>query len=303
MVKHRIKHPLLLIALALVVGIGIFGIISDVSNVADVHAVDAPCCCHQLTVNRTGNSTGTVDINPGNLHCGPTCSSILTHGTLVTLTATHDAGTSVTWSGCTPVHNDPRRCTVLIDQTRTVTARFDLIQPVLTVTVIGQGSVTSSPAGISCRPTCSHAFDYNTPVTLTARPAFGTEYVFDGWGGACAGDNYTCQVTMNQPRSVTARFASLISSISTPPPWVRQRSPFNITVTTARPSTCNLTVTSGTPRVSGVPRVDGDVTHFEGIEQDSPVIYNIECTYTHADGTIIDREPLRINVLPRFGEF
>src|SRR5262249_39179826 len=75
----------------------------------------------------------------------------------------------------------------------------------LTVTTAGTGSgtVTSSPAGINCRPTCSHAYATGTSVTLSETPASGS--VFSGWTGACSGTG-GCTVTMSQARSVTATF-------------------------------------------------------------------------------------------------
>src|SRR6059058_5768203 len=40
----------------------------------------------------------------------------------------------------------------------------------LKVTVTGNGSVTSSPAGIDCGTTCSGSFPTGTAITLTAKP-------------------------------------------------------------------------------------------------------------------------------------
>lgn len=65
------------------------------------------------------------------------------------------------------------------------------------------GTVTSSPAGISCAPTCSASFSSGTSVKLTATPGKGT--FFAGWSGACKGTG-TCTVTMNANQSVTATF-------------------------------------------------------------------------------------------------
>src|SRR6267143_2054296 len=64
----------------------------------------------------------------------------------------------------------------------------------LTVTLAGTGggTVTSSPAGISCQPTCSNSFASGTVVKLTAVAAKGS--VFTGWAGACTGRNSTCNV-------------------------------------------------------------------------------------------------------------
>jgi hypothetical protein len=75
----------------------------------------------------------------------------------------------------------------------------------LTVTEAGtgSGSVSSSPAGISCPSTCSANFTSGTVVTLTATPAAGS--TFAGWSGACTG---TCSVTMTAAKAVKATFNS-----------------------------------------------------------------------------------------------
>src|SRR2546430_292900 len=70
----------------------------------------------------------------------------------------------------------------------------------------GRGSVTSSPAGINCGPSCSHGFDNGRSVTLTARPIRGSG--FAGWSGTCSGRG-GCRVKMTADRAVTARFALL----------------------------------------------------------------------------------------------
>jgi hypothetical protein len=67
----------------------------------------------------------------------------------------------------------------------------------------GSGKVTSSPAGISCGATCSHAFPQYTSITLTAKASRGSTFV--GWSGACTGKG-TCKVTIKATTSVTARF-------------------------------------------------------------------------------------------------
>jgi hypothetical protein len=67
----------------------------------------------------------------------------------------------------------------------------------------GTGTVSSTPAGISCGATCSHAFADGTVVSLTPAPATGS--VFAGWSGACSGTG-ACSVTMTQDAAVTATF-------------------------------------------------------------------------------------------------
>src|SRR5207249_2705982 len=85
----------------------------------------------------------------------------------------------------------------------TVTATFVLNQFTLTVAKAGNalGTVTSSPAGIDCGPTCAANFNFGAHVTLTATPTgSGT---FAGWSGAgCSGAD-PCVVTINNAESCT----------------------------------------------------------------------------------------------------
>jgi len=67
----------------------------------------------------------------------------------------------------------------------------------------GSGTVTSTPAGISCKPTCSASFASGTKVKLTLSAAKGS--YFAGWSGACKGTS-ACTITMNSNLSATATF-------------------------------------------------------------------------------------------------
>jgi len=75
----------------------------------------------------------------------------------------------------------------------------------LTVSVSGLGSVSSTPAGISCPEACGTDFTTETNVALTATPASGS--TFTGWSGACTGTG-ACSVSMTADRSVGATFSS-----------------------------------------------------------------------------------------------
>lgn len=78
----------------------------------------------------------------------------------------------------------------------------------LTVTLSGSGSVSSTPAGISCGNDCTNDYDDGTSVTLTATAETGFD--FTGWTGACSGVS-SCVVTMNSDQSVTATFSQQTS--------------------------------------------------------------------------------------------
>jgi hypothetical protein len=82
------------------------------------------------------------------------------------------------------------------------------VTPTLTIGAnlgLGSGTVTSSPAGITCGSGCQVLFNEDTAVTLTASPAPGS--AFAGWSGAgCSGTSTTCTVLMSEDQTVTARF-------------------------------------------------------------------------------------------------
>src|SRR2546425_7467839 len=83
-------------------------------------------------------------------------------------------------------------------------AAFTPQQFALTVTRAGNGTVTSSPSGITCGGACEATYDRGTTVSLTATAVAGS--VFAGWsGGGCSGTG-TCMVTLNADAAVTATF-------------------------------------------------------------------------------------------------
>jgi hypothetical protein len=92
-------------------------------------------------------------------------------------------------------------------RTRIVSFRFPACGKTRSLTVAkagaGAGTVTSSPAGLSCGATCTGRFDDGETVTLTATPAGRSR--FAGWSGDCSGTG-ACVVSMTGNRSVTATF-------------------------------------------------------------------------------------------------
>jgi hypothetical protein len=70
----------------------------------------------------------------------------------------------------------------------------------VTIAGTGNGSITSTPAGITCGPNCTHQFNSNIQVTLHVEPVYS---VFTGWSGVCNGTN-DCVLTMDANKNVTA---------------------------------------------------------------------------------------------------
>jgi hypothetical protein len=118
-------------------------------------------------------------------------------------------------------------------------------------TGVGTGKVTSSPSGINCGSTCQKLFFQEPKVTLTAHPANGSG--FGGWSGGCTGSKTTCQVTMSQARTVTAKFlhattTSLHSSLN--PAKKGKKVTYTATVS-PQPGGGTVKFTSGGSTISG----------------------------------------------------
>lgn len=118
-------------------------------------------------------------------------------------------------------------------------------QYVLQVNKTGNGSISSSPAGINCGPTCSGMFAAGTQLELTASAGSGS--LFSGWDGACVGTS-GCRVTINSDLSISAAF--------TPGTVKVQVSPSSATVKFGHSQAFTATVT-GSANLSVVWSVDG----------------------------------------------
>ena len=164
----------------------------------------------ELSVVVIGNGTGTVTSAPAAINCPSSCRASFTGGTMVTLTAIPNAGSTFDgWGGdCTGIGT----CTVSMATSHVVTATFST--PIsfygLTVTKSGTGSgiASSAPAGINCGSTCSASFVSGTNVTLTVTPDPGSTFI--GWSGDCTGTG-NCTVNMAASRNVTANFGGVTS--------------------------------------------------------------------------------------------
>jgi len=125
-------------------------------------------------------------------------------GTVVTLTATPDAGSQFTsWSG--DCSGTSTTCTVTMDAARSVTATFTPLYT-LYITVLGNGTVEQAPM-----PTAGK-YLAGTLVTLTAKPA--ADSVFTGWTSCPGASGVTCNLTMDAAKSLTATFTAAQYTLS-----------------------------------------------------------------------------------------
>ncbi|HSC71939.1 MAG TPA: hypothetical protein VLH58_11330, partial [Candidatus Methylomirabilis sp.] len=85
--------------------------------------------------------------------------------------------------------------------------RAAYLTSMLTVRIAGSsdGSVRSTPSGITCTTECNGWFLAGTVVVLTASP--GTGGTFREWRGGCTGTAPSCMVTLGATLTVTAVFS------------------------------------------------------------------------------------------------
>ncbi len=166
-----------------------------------------------LTVFKEGIGSGAVSggstDEPDAIDCGATCEAEFDPDTEVVLAATPDLGSTFDpdtgWTGCITVDIDGK-CHVTMDDIKAVKATFS--QPALTVVKEGAGSatITSTPAGIDCGPTCVANFPVGETVFLTPSVSPGSK--FKSWSGCDAVEGLEeeiCKVTMTEEdKTVTA---------------------------------------------------------------------------------------------------
>lgn len=172
----------------------------------------AECATGSATMNASKSCTATFTLQTFTLAItivGPGSGTVTGAGTynfgdMATVTATAGEGSVFSgWSG--PNAAECETGTVTMDAHKSCAATFILQSFTLTVAKTGNGTVTSTPAGIDCEPTCSAPYDINTEVTLMATP--DTLSTFTGWSGACTNLIGECVVTMDLDKSVQANFS------------------------------------------------------------------------------------------------
>ncbi len=158
---------------------------------------------HTLNVTKTGTGLGTVTSKPAGINCGTDCTeTYATSGTVVKLTAVVGTNSLFTgWSGA--CSGTSTTCSVTVTNLQNVTANFNYITYNLTTNKVGNGTISSSPAGIDCGTDCTEAVNKGSTITLTATPDTG--YKLISWTG-CTSTTTSCTVSMTAAKTVTATF-------------------------------------------------------------------------------------------------
>jgi hypothetical protein len=172
--------------------------------------VTATFTSRRLSVTKTSVGGGSGTVTGPAFACGQVCFGDFPPDTQVTVTAIPDGNSGFGgWKGCTSTSGlGGVDCNVTMTAAKTVTATFSKFT--LTVTRSGNGSVVSTPSGITCPSICTASFAAGQSVTLTATPGANQGVIFTG----CATvQGNTCTVTMSQARTVTAAFASFTLTV------------------------------------------------------------------------------------------
>jgi len=195
---------------------------------------DGPSNMQTLVVSKAGTGTGTVSSSPVGIVCGATCSAGFNSGTVVTLTASENPGSSFAgWSGdCTGFG----ACQVTMSQTRNVTATFTMNASCMltcSATVPSTGvpgsavafSSTATPSNCTGTPTFNWNFGDGTAQSTSQNPSHIYASVGTySWSLTAAVNGVTCQHS-----------GSITITNSAPPPVIslmkKVLPPFKIVVT------------------------------------------------------------------------
>ncbi len=165
---------------------------------------------YTLTVSASGN--GTVTSTDGFINCPEACSHSYLSNTQVTLNANPAVGWGLSaWSGAC---SGTGSCVVDMTQSLSVGATFIQLHFTLTVSPIGNGTITSTDGFISCPGTCSHTYLSLTQVTLNATPGQG--WFFGGWNGGCSGTG-SCTINLTRSLTIDAIFSQALQFVAVAP--------------------------------------------------------------------------------------
>ncbi|MFM9022795.1 MAG: InlB B-repeat-containing protein [Solirubrobacterales bacterium] len=259
---------------------------------ATFNTLPPPPASYALTVSATGTGSGTVTSSPAGISCGADCTQAFAAGSSVTLTATPADSSSFTgWGGAC---SGTGTCTVTMSQAQSVTANFSSLPPgsyQLTIDDLGAGSgtVTSSPAGISCGTDCVQSFAAGSSVKLTATPA--PQSSFAGWAGPCDGTG-SCTVTMNQAQTVSSVFVPTNQFLIL---WTRARG--DSVLTRLRTYDDGRVTQVGTRRTASGARVRA----CSGAQRiGGPGAATVTCRLNQGARRLLRQRPLRIEVQTTF---
>jgi hypothetical protein len=166
---------------------------------------------YTLSLVKAGTGTGAVTSTNVDPACTSPCSggpfpATIPHGTTVTLTATPDSSSTVTWTGCDSTSSGGTQCLVTVTAARGVTATFTRKTYTLTVTIRGSGLGVATGQGAG-------TFAHGTAPHLVASANTGSQ--FRSWSGCDTTATTACDLlTMTSNRAVTVTFSKTFTDTS-----------------------------------------------------------------------------------------
>lgn len=163
----------------------------------------------EVTIN---SGDGTITSSPLGIDCPDDCTEGYLDGTEVTLSATPAAG--FLFNGWTGDCSGTGACQFVVDTNRNVAATFVAQEYPVSVSIVGAGRVVDQFNTLDCPGTCVADFPSNTVLDLVGIPDPGFELL--AWGADCGGTapSALCELTVNQPRNVTATFERIDVALS-----------------------------------------------------------------------------------------
>lgn len=177
-----------------------------------------------LTVLKQGDGKGSVRSEPKGFtqntdsltetYCGDgvfSCVRDFETGSTVVLYAQEKTGSIFNrWEGCTRVSDsNPERCEVEMNDPKIAIAVFDAVKKRLTVTPPATGSIFGN--GITCPGICELDYNLGSEFSLSANIEPGSTIT---WNGCDSVSSNTCQLTMNDERTVSTVITAPLRRIS-----------------------------------------------------------------------------------------
>ncbi len=181
----------------------------------------------KLTIVHNKKEMGKVISDPVRIDCGSGsdfCEGFFPQGQTVTLTAIPTQGHIFDfWPGCMEkgIICQPKKdgkkiiITITMDQSKTLTAKFEKDLSKFYASVTGPGKIISSPQGLDCPPKCEFDFKIGERVTITTTPNQGAKLEKWAKDSSCLSSPCEMIATAGGYENISAVF---IQSTSIPPP-------------------------------------------------------------------------------------
>jgi hypothetical protein len=167
---------------------------------------------YSVQIIKSGTGNGVVQDNVSGVNCGAICIATYTPGTVISLVAQPDIGSTFiefTGGSCMP---SSWSCRITVNSNLQITAKFIPMPAVHVIVSDPAGGYVRFNNDKICRDDCTIEFGYNDFIGI--EPVItNSDFAFAGWTGDCTG-NFSCNLTMTGPRSVTANFAKPLSFTS-----------------------------------------------------------------------------------------